>query len=512
MRGITSLGLGPASEVLRFVHNEELGVQTVPNNSSVPSSTATNNTYIIIAIVVATILVFLFLLAAVVFIYRKRNISKCPHYFNKGDGSGGPWTAYAGCWEDASTTGGISTTLNNDGTTVTSLNNARYTDGTLTALGNIHYGHGVNGANGMYGSDGRSQFYATTDTKSAHHDVLRTSEDLMYEDPEGLRLVSFKGRHNQRCRSPEPYATTPLITGSGGTPIYPRSLRTDKNITRLPPNIPHMLDQSHNFNSHSDKGSMSSGPVLQFPPPPPPPLSGGETSTSTSTNSKGGGGSLFLQHLPYHPTNDSNSSHQTSPLLLPKQGRNPRRASPHQPNPLDSKKNNYNSQSQGVDPLPQAKSLVDASLNRAAMEDWLSNGGGGLYPPVGRCHSPQSSALGDAEESDDKDDSCWSEGTNDNDGSTTNGSLSSLQPDINWTEAMRLMSENKWPEEGLKRQGHMEDGEVNRQLLQPEGDYYCQVREGKKGPRSSSKKGNCLDPRYESKGHSRNTSLSSPLV
>ena len=481
VRGITNLGLGPPSEVLRFIHAEEVGVQVVPGSSSVPSS----NTYIIIAIVCAAILVSTFLLAAVYLIYHKRNISKCPHYFNKGDG--GTWSAYSGCWEHGSTAGGISTTRYNDGITVTSLNNARYGDVTLAALGHMH---GVNKVNGLYGSDCRSRYYGTADNKNVHHDILRTTEDLMYEDPEGLRLVSFKGHQNQRGASPEPYATTPLIIGSVDGLIYPRPLNTEKNITRLPLNIPHMVDQSHNFNSHPDKGSS---PVLQFPPPPPPHLSGSDT--STSTNSKEGG-SLFLQHLPYHPTNDSNSSHQTSPLLHTK-SKNPRHVSPNRTKSSDSQKN-HSSQPQGMFNFSSCP-----PPSRAAMEDWLSSGGRGLCPPVeGMCPSPQSSALGDADESDDKDDSCWSDGSN-NDESTTNGSLSSLQPDINWAEAVRHMSESKW--NGLK----MENGDVRR----ADGGYHCPINSSSEGTRSQQRSSKREDAhRYSNKGHMRNASLSSPLV
>ena len=115
----------------------------------------------------------------------------------------------------------------------------------------------------------------------------------------------------------------------------------------------------------------------------------------------------------------------------------------------------------------QTNNQVNARLG--GLEDWLNGGtnnindgnpmfANGMYPQL-RCHSPQSSALGDAEESDDKegDESCWSEGshgTNDNDGSTNGScseSMSSLQPDLNWTEAVRLMSENKWPQQSPKQ-------------------------------------------------------------
>lgn len=194
MRSITSIGMGPPSEILQFSPTQETTTtNNVPNNS-IPSSTVTNNTYMIIAIVCAAILVASFLLSALIWIYRKRNLSKCPHYFSKGDGSSGPWSAYSGCWEDGNTAG-INTTRYTDGT-MSAMNNTRYADGTLTGLSNLRYtdaAGNVTALNPSIYADAGGQFY---DSKSGYE--VRPAEDMMYEDPEGLRLVSFKSRHNQR--------------------------------------------------------------------------------------------------------------------------------------------------------------------------------------------------------------------------------------------------------------------------------------------------------------------------
>ena len=194
VRSITSIGLGPPSEILQFTPSQENIVKNISNNF-IPSSTVSNNTTMIITIVCAAIIVASFLLAALIWIYKKRNITKCPHYFSKGDSSTGPWSAYSGCWEDGSNTGGISTTRYTDGT-VSAMNNTRYTEGTLTGLGNIRYTDAtgnVTALNPSLYADAGGQFY---DSKSGYE--LRPAEDMMYEDPEGLRLVSFKSRHNQR--------------------------------------------------------------------------------------------------------------------------------------------------------------------------------------------------------------------------------------------------------------------------------------------------------------------------
>ncbi|XP_018013475.1 protein sax-3 [Hyalella azteca] len=507
VRGLTSLGLGPPSDILRFVPSIEYATKTVPNNS-IPSSTAASNTYMIIAIVCAAILVSSFLLGAVIYIYRKRNLSKCPHYFSsKADSCTGPWSAHSGCWEDGSNTGAISTTRYNDGT-VSAMNNTRYNEGTPAGLTNIRYTDLCGNATTIY-TDGGGQFYVANDSKSGYE--IRASEDMMYEDPEGLRLVSFKGRHNLRCASPEPYATTPLIAGCKD-PAYPRSQKgTKMSASRLPPNIPNIppAELTHNFNTHSDKGSMVSGPILQFPPPPPPPLNaaeggGSSSSTTASSNSRGavsnnapsrGGSSqhLFLQHLPYHTTAGSNSSasHHTSPLLHPRQSRSP--ASQVSPNNVKTSQvspthllSNGNFQNQHraqnvcpvygqneVDPFIHANNIIAArnqDNKRAGLENWLNTSvgkptsdhgftAGAYFLANRRCNSPESSAMGDADESDDKEgeESCWSEGshgTNENEVSTNgsvSGSMSSLNPDLNWTEAVRLMSENKWPHGSPKR-------------------------------------------------------------
>lgn len=250
-------------------------------------------------------------------------------------------------------------------------------------------------------------------------------------------------------------------------------------------------------------GSLASGPILQFPPPPPPPLNpteGSSGSTTASSNSRGashpasrGGSSqhLFMQHLPYHPTGGSNSSHHTSPLLHPRQGISPPQqvananiktsqispthllvggGGPNVQKHQGPASPNYQ-QTDGSDPFIHANNIIAArnqDPSKAGFDTWLNNAAGNpvmgyttasYFPPGKRCNSPESSAMGDAEESDDKegDESCWSEGshgTNDNEVSTNgsmSGSMSSLNPDLNWTEAVRLMSENKWPSDSPKR-------------------------------------------------------------
>ena len=216
------------------------------------------------------------------------------------------------------------------------------------------------------------------------------------------------------------------------------------------------------------------------------------------------------------------------------------------------------------------------------MDSWVNNGvamssvdnsyNGGSYSSR-KCPSPQSSALGDGEESDDKEceeDSCWSEGgTND---ISSEGSVSSLNPDLNWTEAVRLMSENKWPNgqndkpdpippgiepflNGKEKSdnGYMQnmEPEVNDRLLelsqeersagsteQSGGNYYCKLpadkRQGSKLPkratdRSQAVPTKCSNRNYTNNelkatpsdgssgrskhsSHSRKTSLTSPLV
>lgn len=203
VRAVLGLFLGPPSEVLRFTPSwENFVTKPVANDDKLVPTTTTdaNNSYIITAIVCAAILVFCFLLAAVIWIHRKRSFTKCPHYFTKENESSGPWSAYSGCWEDGTNTNGISTSRYNDGT-VSAMNNTRFTDlgGTLTDLKNVHYTKNVGtvpGTNVSIYTDAEGQFYAAADGKSGYE--ARPLEDMMYEDPEGLRLVSFKGRDSNR--------------------------------------------------------------------------------------------------------------------------------------------------------------------------------------------------------------------------------------------------------------------------------------------------------------------------
>lgn len=200
VRGITDHGFGPLSEALRFTPTwESVATKTIVNNNLVPAITVTSNTYIIVAIVCSAILVFGCLLATVVWIYvKRRNTAKCPHYFSKGGGSTGQWPNYSGHWEDGSNSNGISATRYNDGT-VSAMHNVQYTEGksSLSGLKNVHYsesGTTLPGMTALFYTDADGQFYAAADSKSGYE--ARPAEDMMYEDPEGLRQVSFKGRYN----------------------------------------------------------------------------------------------------------------------------------------------------------------------------------------------------------------------------------------------------------------------------------------------------------------------------
>ena len=506
VRGVTKDGFGPFSTAEKFSMPQ--GVVSVTGYDNDPAPTVEDNTYMIIAIVSAAVLVAIFLLAAIILICKKRN-KKCPHYFSKANGGSGPWPVYAGFWENGASRGTHHTS------TSTSGMNPRYANG-AEHISSVRYGRPEKMGDPSLCSN--SHFY---DTKSGYE--IRPTEDIMYEDPEGFHLVSFKKGHKnpRKCNSPEPYATTPLISGVG-EPRYPRH------------NLPNILPASivsHSGVNYSDKGSMCfGGPVLQFPPPPP---SQGSLSTSTSSNGRSktsnngrsnessGGSSvqhLFLQqHLPYHSVSDA--SHHTSPLVRPRQF--PHSVSPNNNHQLTYQVPPNSSQllGYGIDdvnnkypPMPQSHinfirnplnnyqhPQIDTSDNfgrvpkneKDGVCSWLNNASyvtndsmkpnspfnDGVSCSSRKCPSPQSSAPGDPDDSDDRDEtSCWSDGGSPENESSV-GSFSELDPNLDWAEAVRLMTENNStdnnnPNKAAYNPLSSEDDEEKRQnrMIPPENE------------------------------------------
>lgn len=438
LRGVTAQGPGPLSTPLNF---------TLPRTSSPAtpdmkeSSPFDNNTYLIVGISIAALLLFILLAGVVYCIYRRRQNNKCPQYYSKGEGSG-PWSEYPGCWGEAGVGVGVTSTM--------------YTDV---------------GSHGMPITQLYHRPPAPASSKGGYEG--RPPEDV-YEDPDGLRLVSFGGHVDQKCLSPEPYATTPLIgdmfRGPGGN--------------RLPPNIPvspgqsqmpnkttvddcatktassdrsgsHSSHRSHNFNTLPEKGVLS-GPVLQFPPPPPPPIVGGDQSsdnTLASTGSRGQSPSarLLLQQLPYGGSS-SGGSHRShgSPLLGPRPPRTNLRAPP---SPLagHGMSNNADYEARimslrGGLPLTEGDLENDQRyITQVMTEDpqsnhipeevsdveWYSQ------PLLNGRTSPESSTMGDAES---EDESRCSSGRS---CCSDDHPLSHAQ-DLNWADALRVAEEARW--------------------------------------------------------------------
>ncbi|XP_042213023.1 protein sax-3-like isoform X2 [Homarus americanus] len=442
LRGVTARGPGPISTPLNLT--------IPPGATSYPpdikeSSPFDNNTYLIVGISVAAAVLFAALAATVYCIYRRRQNNKCPQYYSKafvppsGEGSG-PWSEYPGCWGETGVGVGVTGTM--------------YTD-----VGS----HGVP----------ITQLYhrptAPASSKSGYEG--RQPEDV-YEDPDGLRLVSFGGHVDPRCMSPEPYATTPLI----------RDIFRGPGGNRLPPNIPvspgqsplpnkpssddsctktassdhsgsHASHRSHNFNTQPEKGSLT-GPVLQFPPPPPPPIMGGDQSsdnTLASTGSRGQSPStrLLLQQLPYGGSS-SGGSHRShgSPLLGPRPPRSNLRAPPSPlaghgmtgtgdyevrlmnmrgPHPrLEGDEQRYRTEL-GTEDGPMGLNIPE----EASDVEWYSQ------PLLNGRTSPESSTLGDAESEDES--RCSSGGSC----CSADHPLSHAQ-DLNWAEALRAAGEARW--------------------------------------------------------------------
>ncbi|XP_042881364.1 protein sax-3-like isoform X1 [Penaeus japonicus] len=445
LRGVTARGPGPVSSPL---------VLTVPPGSTShppdiqESSPFDNNTYLIVGISVAAGVLFVVLAGVVYCIYRRRHNNKCPQYYSKAGEGSGPWAEYPGCWGEPGVDRGVTGTMYTDvgsrGVPITQL---------------YHHPPAPESSKGGYES--------------------RPPEDV-YEDPDGLKLVSFGGHVDRMCLSPEPYATTPLIgdmfRGPGGT--------------RLPPNIPvspgqnlgsakqpsddsctktassdhsgsHASHRSHNFNNQSDKGVLT-GPVLQFPPPPPPPLMDGNQSsdnTLASTGSRGHSPStrLLLQQLPYGGSS-SGGSHRShgSPLLGPRPPRSTMRAPP---SPLAGHTTDYEVRLMGCRGTYPRLEMGGLGEQRYATEAQVAEESGApvgvatnprnipeetsdvewySQPLLNGRTSPESSTLGDAEESEDES-RCSSGGSC----CSAHHPLSHAQ-DLNWAEALRAAGEARW--------------------------------------------------------------------
>ena len=392
----------------------------------------------IIAIVSAALVVALLLFAVVLCICRKRNISKYPHSFSKGNSSSVPWSAYAGCLENEAT-----------GT----LPAHQYADGTLSGLASFRYAGAEEsmktGNPAMYVDGGH--FY---DAKSDFE--IRPTEELMYEDSEYLRLVSLKNRQNERFAPPEPYATTPLISRFG-EPFYPSYNVPNQFI----PNIPH---SAMNYTLANKNSICSNIPVLQFPPPP---HSQGSSGSNNSRSNTSSGGScmqnVFVeQNMPYHSSGDA-PHHTSSPLFNSRHvilhSNFPHNHQPIYQVPTDS---NYmlnpSNEDAGTNSTteqkcyanvmhnqPYNKGQTQEPMNRTQshMKDdvgsWMKHQSpeskvkqSSLYD-YNKYNSPLSSAPGDLDESDDREESsCWSNGAT-HEIESSMGSISELNS--SWAES-----------------------------------------------------------------------------
>ncbi|XP_076032123.1 roundabout homolog 2-like [Oratosquilla oratoria] len=366
VRGVTARGPGPLSLPITLQVGSGTPVEggsPRPGAPPVPATTLTHNTYFIIGIVVGAVVLFAALTVAVICVYRRRRNNKCPQYYGKGEGSG-PWSEYPGCWGDAGVgmTGTLYTDVGSHGAPLTQL----YHQGSQAAP-----------------------------SKAAGSTCDGKGPEDVYEDPDaaGLRLVSFTGHTDQRCTSPEPYATTPLITdmfrGPGGNRIPPNIPVTSpthpspsghpghvliqedgKSTTGTEPN--RNTHRSANYNTHSEKGG-SGVPVLQFPPPPPPLMQQADNSsdnTLASTGSRALGARVLLQQLPYSVAGSSSGgSHMShgSPLLGPRPPRAPTRTTP---TPTPHLVPIY----QTTEPIEDLDNKSQTSTFKGGMEKQIGNG------------------------------------------------------------------------------------------------------------------------------------------
>ncbi|RXG73455.1 Roundabout-like protein 2 [Armadillidium vulgare] len=272
-------------------------------------------------------------------------------------------------------------------------------------------------------------------TKRLHHDfetddhyAIKPTEDL-YEDPDGLRLVSFsKYSNNKRCFSPEPYATTPLISDGH----YKGSVQPTKE---LPPNIPvkDFLEKSKtdeanicgvftpqnrllNFNTPCDK-DVHLQPIFQFPPPPP---SAPDHTLSFNRRNEVGFTRFLQQQLPYSfgggssfggsSSGGSQKSHE-SPLVGPRFsqrsiGQPESRLVPHQEISLvvdprmDGFKDNFFHQKVPRGPMEcqVPRSMSAGHGFRISPNNHVNADGEGYARPHEGEESPYSSTVGEGDE------------------------------------------------------------------------------------------------------------------
>ncbi|CAL4075018.1 unnamed protein product, partial [Meganyctiphanes norvegica] len=424
LRGLTAQGFGPLSEPLLL---STPTISIPPSHAPSPPMSLpplTSNTYLIISICAAAITVFAILGLVIFCIYKKRHGYKCPQYYSKAEG-GGPWSEYPGCWREAGMSVGISSTM--------------YTDA---------------GNNG--GLPGSQQLYqqpaSPNSTKPPHYDGQHI--EGVYEDPDRLQLASFTGQTEQRPLSPEPYATTPLITdmfrGPGGHRLPP-NIPVNNGSSSLPPkhydqadtltypndrNASYHSQRSHNLNTQPEKGVLS-GPILQFPPPPPE----GHTANNSSDNTLASNASyrqarILLQQLPYGGSSSGSHKSHGSPLMGP---RPPTRSPRCPPSPLITNGEyerrlinphlmSHHQQYQGDDHFDQ--SVGEVHPDTTSEGEWYSQ------PLINGRVSPDSSALGDGEDSEGSQCSITS-------CETSKHPLTFAQ-NLNWSEALQAAGEARW--------------------------------------------------------------------
>ncbi|CAL4168015.1 unnamed protein product [Meganyctiphanes norvegica] len=431
LRGLTAQGFGPLSEpLLLSIPNVSIPPTHAPSPPmSLPAFTS--NTYLIISICAAAITVFVILGLVIFCIYKKRHGYKSPQYSSDckmsvnytAEGSG-PWSEYPGFLHEAGINVGINGTM--------------YTD-----VGNIR---GLPGSQPLY-----QQPATANSTKPLGYDVQY--DEGVYEDPDRLQPESLAGQTEQRSLSPEPYATTPVITGMFHGPAghrLPPNIPVNNGSSFLPPkhyesadmvsfpNTSFSSQRSHNLNAQQGKASMLSGPVLQFPPPPHEGHTGNNSSDNTlASNTSCRQARILLQQLPYGGSSSGSHRSQGSPLM----GSRPPTRSPRcPPSPLISI---------GEDDRrlinPHMMSKTQQEHQR---EDNIDHNFGEVHPDTasevewyaqpllnGRI-SPDSSALGDGEESEDSQCSLTS-------CDSSKHPLTFAQ-NLNWSEALQAAGEARW--------------------------------------------------------------------
>ncbi|CAL4090996.1 unnamed protein product, partial [Meganyctiphanes norvegica] len=269
INGRTSKGPGPLSTLLLV---QTTIVDTAEQNKVFPPMSLvplTNNSSLIISITATAITAFVLLGVVVFCIYKKQQEKhSSPQFYGKTEVVDS-WSEYPGYSKD------------------TDITSTMYTE----------IGNGV-----------ISHFYQQLPSPDKLHYDQKTQERL-YEELNKVQLESFNHQVDQRCGSPEPYATTPLIA----------NLYHNTSGQSLPPNIPvnntgrfdstAQITHQHlqNFNSYQEKG-VSKVPVLHFPPPPMEQIEGNNSTenTITATASYHQPNSM-LQHLNYRGGSSSMS-------------------------------------------------------------------------------------------------------------------------------------------------------------------------------------------------------------